>query len=1346
MALFWSIPVWATVGLICLLACFAPRLSAQTYTIPGTTTVGLSSSPQIVTVTAQQAGAVATVKVVTQGNIGLDFADAGGNCTGYTLSVGGSCTENITFTPTAPGIRHGAVVLLDSSNNVLGTTFVNATATGSLGMLIPGIISTAAGDGFWLYNGDGIAATSANIYLPSGVVVDAAGNFYISDSGNERIRKVDAVSHKISTVAGDGNAGVTGDGGTAIYANLNAPAGLAIDGAGNLYIADSNNHAIRRVDANTGIITTIAGVIGHPGYSGDGGAATSAELNTPEGVAFDNNGNLYIADTSNNRIRMVAASNGNISTVAGTGTAGFGGDSSAATSAQLNAPWGVAISATGDLYIADQNNNRIRMVAASNSNISTIAGSSATQGFGGDGGPATSAQLNIPENVALDPAGNLYIADAGNNRVRKVNAATGIISTIAGNGNPSVSGDGSPATQAGLYGPDALSLDGNGNLYISDLFHHRIRKVSSNTAYLRYADIREGNTSPAQNQTFENDGNDALTISQIQTVSNSALGQGTNACAASTVISAASTCTIFAEFAPTTTGTPVTGTISVTSNAVNNTQSAPATITLVGNSLKLNPTTTVLSSSKSASTTGSSITLTAVVTVTPPGVNVPSGKVQFYDNGATLLGTAIAPTSTNATNVSATYVLPLSSLTAGTHSITAVFQGDTYDNTSTSNAISQVVQDITSLKVQSTLNPSEVGQAVTFTATLTDAAGGTPTGNIVFYDGNTVISTVPLTGTFVETLTLTNLTVGTHNIKAVYAGDATTEASTSAVVAQLVTPNATSTTTLVPSANPANAGAALTLTATVTPSTTGGTLSGTVIFKDGATQIGAAPLSASGTAVLNINTLGVGLHSIVAIYGGNTSYAGSSSVALAEQIQKATAAAALTTSSSTSVADKAVTFSVTVTSNGGTPKGNIIFMDSGKAITGSIALNNGGVATYTTSSLTVGTHLITAMYAGDSNDLGATSNTINQVVTKANTTTVLASSLTPVLTLTPVTFTITVNNGSNIAPTGSVILSDGSVTIGTATLASGKATIPVQALSAGQHSIIATYNGDAQDLTSASQPFTETVQLRPTADSLSVSSTSVSSNQQVTLISVVQGTGPVIPTGTVLFTSGTTTLGSGTLNSNGVATYTFTPNAGTYNIVSTYQGDTVYAVSTSPAAAVSVGQATAFTLGLSTSSVKLQSKQNYQVKLTLTSLKQFADTLSLGCAGLPTGATCTFTKDQVALAADGTQTVTVTIDTGSPLTAGGTAHNEHMPRNGVAFAFLPGALLAGFLMRRSKTLKQSMGSLLLILVFCGSVALSGCGTIKVNGTPPGTYVVHITAVGNTTGATQTAALTLTVTQ
>ena len=217
---------------------------------------------------------------------------------------------------------------------------------------------------------------------------------------------------------------------------------MAVDASGNLYIADTGNNRIRKVSA-TGIITTVAGN-GSAGYSGDGGPATSAQLDGPEGVAVDGSGNLYIADTCNNRIRKVSAT-GIITTVAGNGSAGYSGDGGPATSAQLSLPAGVAVDGSGNLYIADSGNNRIRKVSATGI-ITTVAGNG-SPGYSGDGGPATSAQLNQPAGVAVDASGNLYIADSSNNRIRKV-SATGIITTVAGNGFDGYSGDGGPATSA----------------------------------------------------------------------------------------------------------------------------------------------------------------------------------------------------------------------------------------------------------------------------------------------------------------------------------------------------------------------------------------------------------------------------------------------------------------------------------------------------------------------------------------------------------------------------------------------------------------------------------------------------------------------------------------------------------------------------------------------------------------------------------------------------------------------------------------------------------------------------------------------------------------------------------
>ena len=332
-----------------------------------------------------------------------------------------------------------------------------------------------------------------------------------------------AVAPVIDTLAGDGTAGSLGDGGSATSAELNAPADVALDSAGNLYIADCNNDRIRVVATTTGTvfgqsvtagdIYTVAGGGGTPGtFSGDGGPATSAELNSPEGVAFDSAGDLYIADCGNNRIRVVAAKTGtvlgismtagDIYTVAGSSsTGGFSGDGGPATSAELNSPEDVALDSAGDLYIADNCNDRIRVVAAKTGtvfgqsmtadDIYTVAGNGAAN-YSGDGGPATSAELNSPYGVAFDSAGDLYIADWGNNRIRVVAAATGTvlgwgvtaddIYTVAGDGTYGYSGDGGAATSAELGGPSGVAVDSAGRLlYIADINNNRIRKVSANT-------------------------------------------------------------------------------------------------------------------------------------------------------------------------------------------------------------------------------------------------------------------------------------------------------------------------------------------------------------------------------------------------------------------------------------------------------------------------------------------------------------------------------------------------------------------------------------------------------------------------------------------------------------------------------------------------------------------------------------------------------------------------------------------------------------------------------------------------------------------------------------------------
>ena len=326
-----------------------------------------------------------------------------------------------------------------------------------------GVITTVAGNGTRDFSGDNGPATSAQLNFPNGVAVDSAGNLYIADSYNDRIRKVS--NGAISTVAGGGSS--IDDNVPATSAQLYQPLGVAVDPAGNLYIADTYSHHIRKV--SNGAISTVAGSALR-GFGGDNGPATSAGLYYPQGVAVDSAGGLYIADSADRRIRKVL--NGVITTVAGGGVSI--GDNGPAASAQLNGPYGVAMDSAGNLYIADYGNNRIRKV--SNGVITTVAGNG-TPGFSGDNGPATSAQLNYPNGVAVDSAGNLYVADFGNNRIRKV--SNGTITTVAGNGTGGFSGDNGPAASAQLRQPQGIAVDSAGILYMADTYNNRIRKVSN---------------------------------------------------------------------------------------------------------------------------------------------------------------------------------------------------------------------------------------------------------------------------------------------------------------------------------------------------------------------------------------------------------------------------------------------------------------------------------------------------------------------------------------------------------------------------------------------------------------------------------------------------------------------------------------------------------------------------------------------------------------------------------------------------------------------------------------------------------------------------------------------------
>ena len=337
------------------------------------------------------------------------------------------------------------------------------------------VITTVAGSGATSGPiGDGGPATNALILNPSGVTVDQVGNILISYSLS-RIRKVDT-NGIISTVAGNGSSGFSGDGGAATNAQVHSYAnqlnGIVVDGLGNFFLADPGNYRVRKVDTN-GTITTIAGTNFPPGFSGDGGAATNAKLQSPEGIAVDRFGNLFIADTPNRRIRKIDT-NGIITTVAGNGSCCFSGDGGAATNAQLQGSMGVTADGFGNLFIADTSNSRIRKIDTDGI-ITTVAGTNSSA-YGGDGGSALVARLSNPSRAILDAFGNLLIADTYNNRIRKVDT-NGIISTLVGTNLSGYAGDGGAAALAKLYQPLDLALDAYGNLLIADSQNNRIRKV-----------------------------------------------------------------------------------------------------------------------------------------------------------------------------------------------------------------------------------------------------------------------------------------------------------------------------------------------------------------------------------------------------------------------------------------------------------------------------------------------------------------------------------------------------------------------------------------------------------------------------------------------------------------------------------------------------------------------------------------------------------------------------------------------------------------------------------------------------------------------------------------------------
>lgn len=606
-----------------------------------------------------------------------------------------------------------------------------------------------------------IQATMASLALPAQIAYDASGNLFIADPKNNIVREVN-LAGIISTVAGTGEQGFSGDGGPATDALLDSPSGIAVDAAGSIYIADTHNQRIRKVSGGT--ITTIAGT-GVPGFSGDGGSAVLAALNNPTALALDSSGSLYIADIDNHRIRKINGTT--ITTVAGSGEQFFSGDGGAATAAGLDSPSGVAVDATGNLYIADTRNQRVRVVSPSGT-ISTLAGND-SKAYAGDGGPATASSLARPRGLSLDAQGNIYVADSDNHRIRLI-GKTGNISTVAGNGSQGFSGDGGQAVNANLDTPWSPSVQARGSFALSDSHNHLVREVSPDGTIHTIAGVTSGIGSGTGVP------GETLTLSGSSTI---AYGTG-------------SLTAIF------TNGSQIaTGQVSLLDTAIGST---PLLLAALSTNVATFDTSTLAAGthhlvvSYAGDANNPAITSAVfVLTVTPLPVtaNAAGLSLQYGEAIPVITGTLTGVLPQDGNNVSAVFTTTATQTSpVGQYPISVALTGSAAGNYAVT--LASTSGDVAIGKAASTITLAAsntapyVGAPVTFTAQVASTTTGIPTGNVILYDGNALLTTVPVSTTGSAAYTLSGVALGSHTITAVYSGDSNFQASTAAATVATV--------------------------------------------------------------------------------------------------------------------------------------------------------------------------------------------------------------------------------------------------------------------------------------------------------------------------------------------------------------------------------------------------------------------------------------------------------------------------------------------------------------------------------------------------------------------------------
>ncbi len=1246
-------------------------------------------------------------------------------------------------------------------------------------------INHVAGNGTAAYSGDGGGANVAAVNLPQGVAVDGGGNIYIADTANNLVRRVDVITGLISTVAGTGLQGYAGDGAQARNAELNQPEGIAVDAYGNLWIADTGNSAIRKVTASTGVITTVAGN-GTAGFAGDTGLATAAELNLPAAVVVDATGNIYVADTANNRVRRVDHTTLIITTYAGTGSATYNGDGIPATTASLSAPQGAVIDSAGDLYISDTGHNLVREIVGGNINI--VAGVAGSSGYNGDGVSPTSAWLNAPTGLALDVSGNLYISDSSNARIREISA--GVITTLAGTGTPGFNNaDGALASTAQISQPFGLTVDGYGQLYVADTANNALRVIADGrhfpstalapaTPTPRYLylkmdqalNLNSFSVSVGESQKSE------FSLTTISAPPAFSIGALTACVGSGTSYAINAVCILPLTYSPVypglrTASLSIATSVGTVIDGLAGIGLGPQTVLTPGVISTILP---LLASSPSQPTYEQ-------LAIDPQGdvfvADQTNNEIHVWCAGVNA-AISCASKGTNNIFVAATGAIVTYTLN-GPVAVALDAAGNLFITQSGANNVLRVdAATHTVTVVAGTGVPGFSGDNGLATAAELNAPTGivaTPDGTLYISDtGNSVIRRVDRTTGIITTV------AGAHGAPGGY-GDGNQATNSAlhnplglALDVQLRLYIADSANSVIRMIDPVTG---------LLRSVAG--VNGTAGFRG---DVGPA------TSALLADPMGVAVDAAGDLYiadAGNArvrrvsqlsgyieTIVGSGATGLSGDGGPATDAGMLSpngvgvdsvgqviVSDQTAGAVRSVTAPLPAPLNF---QATAVGCGVSSAIT--VEMANIGNETLTLTSLAVpadfslvdvNSHTCVAnaqQYAGSICDLNfaftptvpgylnesasVTDNTldkpdsvqgialsgIGQPLSVIPTTMTVTASPTSLAYGAPVVLTATVTSTQGPVTTGSVLFSVNGVEFGSSDLnAQGIATLTLPAYPTGTNQMVLASHAQQCNYGASAAQTTLTVVPAATQITLIASATQVAYGQPVTLEAIVTAVTSGVPTGLVNIMDGSAQIGQATLNSTGYATIILNQNAlplGANSFTAEYLGDPNFLASTSNAVVVNVYDAK-LTMSINPGVIGLLPGASAQVKVTLTPINGFDSPVTLSCAGLDAGATCTFNPQTIAFTSQmGVQNITLTIQSNILATAGVSSADKISKMVGwimLLLTMLTASLL--YRVRKRVGLPGSIYVWMLVATLCaGSCAglgmLSGCGG---GGPKPGLY-------------------------